>query len=37
MSLEQLVEESNKQDDIMNKPYYDDKAIIRIKMDVISE
>ncbi|MBO5711944.1 MAG: TIR domain-containing protein [Acholeplasmatales bacterium] len=37
MSLEKIVEESNKQDDIMNKPYYDDKAIIRIKMDVINE
>ena len=37
LSLNQIIEESNKQDIIMNKPYFDDKAIIRIKIDVIKD
>ena len=37
MTLNQLLEESNKQDILMNKPYFDDKTIIRIKIDVIKD
>lgn len=37
LSLEQIIEESTKQDIMLNKSYIDDKTIVRIKVDVNKE